>query len=51
MLFPGAGGHWWRLVHRDTVAAAFKRSATADRPNVKFSNSPGKESIAGYLRV
>ena len=51
MLFPGAGGYWWRLVHRDTVAAAFKRSATADHPNVKFSNSPGKESLGGYLRV
>src|SRR5713226_6417150 len=51
MLFPGAGGYWWRLVHRDTIAAAFKRSATSDRPNVKFSNSPGKESIGGYLRV
>jgi nicotinic acid phosphoribosyltransferase len=51
MLFPGAGGYWWRLVHRDTVAAAFKRAATGDRPNVKFSNSPGKESIGGYLRV
>jgi nicotinic acid phosphoribosyltransferase len=51
MLFPGAGGYWWRLVHRDTVSAAFKRTATADRPNVKFSNSPGKETIPGYLRV
>jgi nicotinic acid phosphoribosyltransferase len=51
MLFPGAGGYWWRLVHRDTVAAAFKRTATGDRPNVKFSNSPGKESLGGYLRV
>ncbi len=51
MLFPGAGGYWWRLVHRDTVSAAFKRSATEDRPNVKFSNSPGKESLGGYLRV
>src|SRR6185503_3217875 len=51
MLFPGAGGYWWKLVHRDTVAAAFKRSATEDRPNVKFSNSPGKESLGGYLRV
>src|SRR5262249_48907887 len=51
LLFPGAGGYWWRLVHRDTVAAAFKRSATEDRPNVKFSNSPGKESLGGYLRV
>ncbi|MGL4551884.1 MAG: hypothetical protein ACRC33_11960 [Gemmataceae bacterium] len=51
MLFPGAGGYWWRLVHRDTVAAAFKRTATNDDPNVKFSNSPGKESIPGYLRV
>jgi nicotinic acid phosphoribosyltransferase len=51
MLFPGAGGYWWRLVHRDTVAAAFKRSATGDHPNVKFSNSPGKESLGGYVRV
>jgi nicotinate phosphoribosyltransferase len=51
MLFPGAGGYWWRLIHRDTVAAAFKRSATEDRPNVKFSNTPGKESLGGYLRV
>jgi nicotinic acid phosphoribosyltransferase len=51
MLFPGAGGYWWRLVHRDTVSAAFKRTATEDRPNVKFSNSPGKETIPGYARV
>lgn len=51
MLFPGAGGYWWKLVHRDTVASAFKRSATGDQPNVKFSNSPGKESLGGYLRV
>lgn len=51
MLFPGAGGYWWRLVHRDTLAAAFKRSATGEHPNIKFSNSPGKESLAGYLRV
>jgi nicotinic acid phosphoribosyltransferase len=51
MLFPGAGGYWWRLVFRDTVAAAFKRSATGDHPNIKFSNAPGKESLPGYLRV
>jgi hypothetical protein len=51
MLFPGAGGYWWKLVHRDTVSAAFKRTATVDRPNVKFSNSPGKETIPGYIRV
>jgi nicotinic acid phosphoribosyltransferase len=51
MLFPGAGGYWWRLVHRDTISAAFKRTATENRPNVKFSNSPGKESIPGYIRV
>jgi nicotinate phosphoribosyltransferase len=51
MFFPGAGGYWWRLVHRDTLAAAFKRSATGEHPNVKFSNSPGKESMGGYLRV
>ncbi|MCE9566161.1 MAG: hypothetical protein K8U57_29415 [Planctomycetes bacterium] len=51
MLFPGAGGYWWKLVHRDTVSAAFKRTATNGRPNVKFSNSPGKETIPGYIRV
>jgi nicotinic acid phosphoribosyltransferase len=51
MLFPGAGGYWWKLVHRDTLAAAFKRTATGDHPNVKFSNSPGKESLGGHLRV
>jgi nicotinate phosphoribosyltransferase len=51
MLFPGAGGYWWQLVHRDTLAAAFKRSATGSNPNVKFSNTPGKESLGGYLRV
>jgi nicotinic acid phosphoribosyltransferase len=51
MLFPGAGGYWWRLVNRDTIAAAFKRSATGEHPNVKFSNTPGKESLGGYLRV
>jgi nicotinate phosphoribosyltransferase len=48
---PGAGGYWWRLIHRDTVAACFKRTATAGRPNVKFSNDAGKESLPGYLRV
>lgn len=51
MLFPGAGGYWWKLVHRDEVSAAFKRTATENRPNTKFSNSPGKESLSGYLRV
>jgi nicotinic acid phosphoribosyltransferase len=51
VLFPGAGGYWWRLVHRDTVSAAFKRTATENRPNIKFSNSPGKETIPGYVRV
>src|SRR5262249_36111365 len=51
MLFPGAGGYWWRLVHRDTVSAAFKRTATGEHPNIKFSNSPGKETIPGYIRV
>ena len=51
MLFPGAGGYWWRLVHRDTVSAVFKRTATGRNPDVKFSNSPGKESIGGYLRT
>ncbi len=47
--FPGAGGYYNRGVHRDTVSAAFKRSATDGRPNTKFS--PGKESIPGDVRV
>jgi nicotinic acid phosphoribosyltransferase len=51
MLFPGAGGYWWKLVHRDTVSAAFKRTATGTHPNIKFSNSPGKETLPGYIRV
>jgi nicotinic acid phosphoribosyltransferase len=51
MLFPGEGGYWWSGVGRDALGAAFKRSATEDHPNVKFSNTPGKESLGGYLRV
>lgn len=50
MLFPGAGGYWWKI-HRDMVSMAFKRTMTGDNPNVKFSNSPGKESLGGNLRV
>ena len=50
-LFPGAGGYYYRMFHRDTVSAAFKRSMTENRPNIKFSNSPGKESIPGSIRV
>jgi hypothetical protein len=33
------------------ISMAFKRSATDKFGNVKFSNSPGKESLPGYLRV
>src|SRR5262249_30283310 len=51
LLFPGVGGYWWQLVLRDTVAAAFKRSATADHPDGKVSNSPGQAALGGYLRV
>ena len=51
VLFPGAGGYYYRMFHRDTVSAAFKRSMTGDSPNIKFSNSPGKESIPGTIRV
>ena len=52
MLFPGAGGYWWKLVHRDTVQRRVQAHAPPrDRPNMKFSNSPGKETIPGYIRV
>lgn len=50
-IFPGAGGYYDNKVHRDTVSAAFKRSQTGENPNIKFSNSPGKESIPGTVRV
>ena len=48
MLFPGAGGYWWRLVHRDTVAAAFKRTATADRSERQVLQF-ARQGIAGRL--
>lgn len=51
LLFPGAGGYYYRQFHRDTISAAFKRSMTGNNPNTKFSNSPGKESIPGRIRV
>ncbi|NLD39331.1 MAG: hypothetical protein GX654_20945 [Desulfatiglans sp.] len=51
ILFPGAGGYYYRQFHRDTLSAAFKRSMTGENPNMKFSNSPGKESIPGRVRV
>lgn len=51
ILFPGAGGYYYRKFHRDTLSAAFKRSMTGEHPNIKFSNSPGKESIPGRIRV
>lgn len=51
ILFPGAGGYYYRMFHRDTVSAAFKRSMTGKHPNIKFSNSPGKESVPGTIRV
>ncbi len=51
ILFPGAGGYYYRQFHRDTISAAFKRSMTNSNPNTKFSNSPGKESIPGKIRV
>ena len=50
-LFPGAGGYWWKGVHRDVLSTGFKRSQTDGKPNIKFSNSPGKESVPGNVRV
>ena len=47
MLFPGAGGYWWRLVHRDTLAAAFKRTAT--RESQREVLQLARQGIAGRL--
>jgi nicotinate phosphoribosyltransferase len=49
--FPGAGGYYYRMFHRDTVSAAFKRAKTGKNPNIKFSNAEGKGSTPGAVRV
>ena len=51
----GAGGYFQDGCSRDGASLVYKRSATwhGDRwePSMKFSDSPGKESIPGRIRV
>ena len=46
---PAATGGGWSIATRWRRRSSAR--ATGDHPNVKFSNSPGKESLGGYLRV
>ncbi|MEK6964426.1 MAG: hypothetical protein AABX70_08460 [Nanoarchaeota archaeon] len=54
-IIVGAGGYFQEGASRDAGSFAYKRSATkhGDRfePGMKFSDSPGKESIPGRVRV
>lgn len=51
----GAGGYFQNGVTRDAASVAYKRSATMHdgklEASLKFSNSPGKESIPGQVRI
>ena len=51
----GAGGYFQEGTLRDTLSLVYKRSATMHEggleQSLKFSDSPGKESIPGQIRV
>ncbi len=51
----GAGGYFKHGTHRDAISMVYKRSATQHgevlEAGIKFSNSEGKESIPGKVRV
>ncbi len=54
-MIVGAGGYFAKDNHRDAISLAYKRSATMHdgklESSLKFSDSPGKESIPGRIRV
>ena len=54
-IIVGAGGYFHENCTRDAISLAYKRSATTHKgvlePSLKFSNSPGKESIPGNIRL
>ncbi len=51
----GAGGYFQEGCHRDTASMVYKRSATLHgsglESSLKFSDTPGKESIPGRIRI
>lgn len=54
-IIVGAGGYFQQNCVRDTLSMVYKRGATLHRGNLetslKFSDSPGKGSIPGRIRV
>ncbi len=54
-IIVGAGGYFKTDSERDTISLAYKRSATMHNGkleySLKFSDSPGKESIPGQVRI
>ncbi len=53
-IIVGAGGYFQEGCSRDAISLAYKRSATMHEElesSLKFSDSPGKESIPGQVRI
>jgi nicotinate phosphoribosyltransferase len=54
-IFVGAGGYFRDGCTRDVISLAYKRAATMWdgklEKSIKFSDSPGKESIPGQVRI
>ena len=54
-IITGAGGYFQHGCTRDALSLVFKRSATMHdtelEESLKFSDSPGKESIPGQIRI
>lgn len=54
-ILVGAGGYFQKGCHRDAASIVYKRSATRHESglesSLKFSGTPGKEPIAGRIRV
>ena len=54
-IIVGAGGYFQDNCNRDTISLAYKRSATEHNgiieKSLKFSDTPGKESIPGRVRI
>ncbi|MBI2668346.1 DUF5598 domain-containing protein [Candidatus Woesearchaeota archaeon] len=54
-IIVGAGGYFQEDCHRDAASIVYKRSATQHESrlesSLKFSDTPGKESIPGRIRI
>jgi nicotinate phosphoribosyltransferase len=54
-IIVGAGGYFQEGNTRDAISLAYKRTSTShdgvDEPSIKFSDTPGKFSLPGPIRV